>query len=170
MPNGVDVRFVDFCDLSLVLAVPFGFYGNMGVLSILHLHTRTMEGAFKVKYSQKLSDRSALAPNGQCLVWRGTTRSSHGTLYGVLCCKVHDQWKTEYVHRLALIFHKGWTLEDVADRGLDVSHLCHNPLCVRPEHLSYEPHWVNRNRTKCVSLNICQKHADHLDCMLGLRM
>ena len=51
--------------------------------------------------------------------------------------------------------------------GKDISHLCHNKLCVRGEHLSAEPHAVNNARQKCVvicsnSLRLILENVDFL--------
>lgn len=40
----------------------------------------------------------------------------------------------------------------------DMSHLCNNKLCVNPEHLVYEPRWVNNARKNCVKEGKCTGH------------
>lgn len=45
-------------------------------------------------------------------------------------------------------------------RQMDVSHLCHNPKCVRLGHLSLEPHNVNMTRLECKNLGFCIKNHD----------
>ena len=40
----------------------------------------------------------------------------------------------------------------------DMSHLCHNKLCINPQHLNYEPRWVNHARKTCVRNNVCGGH------------
>ena len=37
-------------------------------------------------------------------------------------------------------------------RGVDASHLCHNSLCVNPDHINFETHEVNNMRHTCVSI------------------
>lgn len=40
------------------------------------------------------------------------------------------------------------------------SHLCHNSLCVNPEHLAWEPSWMNRLRDNCAGGSSCL-HRPH---------
>lgn len=50
---------------------------------------------------------------------------------------------------------------------LHVSHLCHNSLCINPEHLSLELPEINNNRQICKNLDppACQHHGTHPDCV-----
>ena len=41
------------------------------------------------------------------------------------------------------------------DPGLNVSHLCHNSLCVKVSHVSMELHSVNKIRQYYMAQNIC---------------
>lgn len=43
--------------------------------------------------------------------------------------------------------------------GLDISHLCGNSLCIRPNHLHYESHDINMDRIKCTGI-LYIKHKD----------
>lgn len=40
------------------------------------------------------------------------------------------------------------------------SHLCHNPKCINPEHLRWEPSWMNRLRDNCVGGEGCVHRPD----------
>ena len=82
-----------------------------------------------------------------------------------------EGWKTQYVHRLALLFDRGWSLLDVEEEGMDVSHLCHNTLCINAAHLSYEPHAVNMLRRSCLGAGTCLGHGHGYPlCMLPLML
>lgn len=48
---------------------------------------------------------------------------------------------------------------DSTGTRLDVSHLCHQPLCVNPEHLVLEPHRINILRITCQKQGKCT--GDH---------
>ena len=34
-------------------------------------------------------------------------------------------------------------------RNYEISHLCHNSRCIRPDHLTMEPHAINMERLRC---------------------
>ena len=132
------------------LQIPVEVYAHTQVSVQGHLHI--MAASFKEKYSKKLAAKSTKsANNGQCIIWTGATRNC-GARYGVLCCKIDDEWKTLYVHRLSFMFSRNWDLQEMDQPNMDTSHLCHNSLCVNAAHLSYEPHNVNRNRSTSVSV------------------
>lgn len=38
---------------------------------------------------------------------------------------------------------------------LDISHLCHNPKCINPQHLILEPHSINIDRIFCRRIKQC---------------
>lgn len=41
--------------------------------------------------------------------------------------------------------------------GLVASHLCHNALCVNPDHIVCEQQWINHERTRCL-VESCKHH------------
>lgn len=126
-------------------------------------------------YGKKLENRSIIAQNGACRLWTGTVKKCKASNYGVLYCLVppQNQWKQLYVHRLAYIFHHGLTLDAIRQDDMHVSHLCHNSLCIKPEHLAFEPDYVNAYRRTCVNLGHCSGHdygnVTFPDCMLALK-
>lgn len=126
--------------------------------------------AFREKYQAKLAAKAAPMGNGHCIKWTGATRNSKGRVYGIINCNMgpEEGWQTKYVHRLALVFSQGWSLEDIAE--MDVSHLCHNSLCINAAHLSYEPHPVNMLRRSCVNVGNCHGHGNYPPCMLHLKI
>ena len=68
-------------------------------------------------------------PNGECMEWQGAvTKSGYGRVGG------HPNHK--YVHREVFNMVNGVTPEVVM-------HLCDNPLCINPEHLSAGSHKDN---------------------------
>lgn len=102
-----------------------------------------------------------IADENSCRTWRGRTDAyGYGEMQfqfrGVrLCLKVH-----RVVYALA---HPDVSLANVA---CDISHLCHNRLCVNPEHLSPEPHSINNNRLVCKNDGDCHGHHGYKDCLL----
>lgn len=125
---------------------------------------------FRQIYRPKLLAHSVPARNGQCMLWTGATSRSKGANYGVIRCKFQGRSRRYYVHRLAFIFSGDWHIDDLED-GMDVGHLCHNPLCINSQHLSYEPHQVNRLRSACVKAGVCSGHfGQHPPCLLELKV
>ena len=56
------------------------------------------------------------------------------------------------------------------DLRLDISHLCHEGLCVNPRHLVHEEHVVNVDRRACTESGVCRGHRFkrkmHKPCMV----
>lgn len=64
---------------------------------------------------------------GRCWQWFGCKRDSvSGTQYGM----VRYRGKTMGAHRLSWMAYKG----DIPN-GMEIDHICHNSLCVNPDHL-----------------------------------
>jgi hypothetical protein len=63
-----------------------------------------------------------------CWVW---TRCRRDDGYGTLACRFHDRTRTILAHRLAYLL----SCTELPAHLL-VRHLCHNRLCVRPDHLA----------------------------------
>ena len=54
--------------------------------------------------------------------------------------------KTLYSHRFSYMLHNN--VFDLS-KEIQISHRCHNKRCVNPEHLSFEPEAVNKDRQIC---------------------
>lgn len=128
-----------------------------------------MDDAFRAKYSQILEKHADISENGECRLWNLKPKDGR---YGWMSYKVGGgggsrrySWKQTYAHRLAyMIKYPDVILEN------QVSHLCHNTLCVNDEHLSHEPAAVNNNRQSCVNVGICNGHQSYSDCKLHLKL
>lgn len=129
-----------------------------------------MADPFKEKYLPLLEQKSAISANNACRLWEGTIRNCHGTKYGIICCKTGGEWKTFYVHRLSFMFHHSLSMSELCELVGEVSHLCHNSLCITPEHLHLEPSYHNRYRAACISRGVCYTHPGHPECLLHLKL
>lgn len=95
-----------------------------------------------------------------CTEWTGARE--HGT-YGKKSVEWPDGTKCiERTHRLAYMLSVKILKNDlphVNEHGerLDVSHICHNPICIRPQHLILETHTINMERMGCKMRGICTK-------------
>lgn len=101
-----------------------------------------------------------------CQVWqKASSGKGAGPKYGM--SKVKFPWgmraKAIRVHRLMyMLANSNFDLTS----QLDVSHLCHNSLCVNEDHLSLEPHTVNNSRRHCLSTvpRTCVGHNQYEKC------
>ena len=124
--------------------------------------TKVEMEAFFEKNRLLIAKKSEPNANG-CRIWLGTLK--RGPIrYGVVNAKFPDgKWRNLHVHRLRYLVY----LQVLAlAPGLDVSHLCHEPLCVALEHLSIEPHHLNLERQRCVNREHCIGHKGFRGCML----
>ena len=122
-----------------------------------------MEGFFE-KYKCLFETECVPAPNGECLLWpRKPQKNGYGAVK--YKCPISGLWRCTTAHRLSfMVFNQNMDIT-----GQDISHLCHNKLCVRGEHLSAEPHAVNNARQKCVNRCCCSGHGEFPDCVLYLK-
>lgn len=97
-----------------------------------------------------------------CLIWTGATYDDkYGKMRNPLK-KYKDQPTYMRTHRMVYLLHniehfKSGFLPKSDSNGdnLDVSHICHNTLCVNINHLTLESHLINCSRNECVSLGKC---------------
>ena len=64
----------------------------------------------------------------------------------------NEESRLIYTHKLSYLLHN--KIRDVP-QGTEVSHLCHEPRCIRGDHLVAEPHEVNLERITCKKQNRC---------------
>jgi len=104
----------------------------------------------KIEYSED---------NLGCWLWVGGFRSSG---YGRFWVKWPDMAyrKEELAHRMAyMLEHSLLPADFVAmSAGLEISHLCHNKKCVRPEHIVLESHDINMSRVHCKNQMVCSRN------------
>lgn len=123
---------------------------------------------WKTHFQAKLVEKSVIHHNGECIIWTGYSRDGgRGIFYGEIKAsypEINQKLRKIPVHRLAYFLkhpeHYG--------RVGDCSHLCHNSLCIKAEHMSLEPHYINNNRQVCSNIKKCQGHAPYQDCLLHL--
>lgn len=116
---------------------------------------------FKVNLLVRISKKVGLANGRGCRLWEGCVKS--GGRYGVIHYKYPGCTDTvSNVHRVVyMLEHNDFNLAP----GLEVSHLCHEPLCLTVQHLNAEPHSVNMSRAQCVFRAKCTGHAPHPNCL-----
>ena len=102
-------------------------------------------------YTTKLTDKEICKINkyiktkitvGNCHMWNGQQLKG----YGIFEFRFRKHKIKLRVHRLQMYIHNGCRVIDTVQH---VSHLCHNKLCVRIEHLSLETAQINNNRQIC---------------------
>ena len=94
-----------------------------------------------------------------CNIWTGQQRGG----YGILEIRFRGNKIKLGVHRVKYFFHNNC---EPMTKEQHVSHLCHNKLCVKIEHLSLEPASINNNRQICKNEGECTGHYGYARCML----
>ena len=106
---------------------------------------------------------SRVQRTGDCFIWLGA-RSSSG--YGMIKVKLggdSEPSKVIGVHRLMLMCQLRTV---VLPADLQVSHLCHNKMCVNKVHICLEPDYVNmQRRTACQPKSRCTGHGAYNSCL-----
>ena len=121
--------------------------------------------SFFQKYRMNMFSKCDAAPNHQCILWNMTPNHNG---YGVIKFKspITGQYQTVNAHRLSfMVFNETMDIS-----GMDVSHLCHNRLCMLKDHLSAEPHAVNCSGVACCNRTKCQGHGQYPPCLLHLKL
>lgn len=96
---------------------------------------------------------------GGCHLWNGAT-SDRSERYGkVMLCEGGVRFSIG-VHVLCFFL----ATSIAPSKGDDVSHLCHNTLCVNPAHLTLEPHKMNMERRRCKREQVCCGHEPRPSC------
>ena len=119
-------------------------------------------------YIDRIKEKSTIGKNGVCVIWMWGSKRVIGSMkYGEMKAKIPGEVSKKYsVHRLQYILHN---LDTLHPKG-DISHLCHNSLCINMDHLSLEPREINNNRQGCLSRGSCKMHEGYRDCMVHLYM
>lgn len=101
---------------------------------------------------------------GGCVLWKGRVGRNG---YGYIRVLWPDEGsKLERVHRVALMVEMRLMRSQFPGGNLEVSHLCHEKLCVNPMHLSLEPHATNQERIHCMQQGVCSgAHHPHPRCI-----
>jgi hypothetical protein len=98
-----------------------------------------------------------------CLIWNKATNSS-----GYPQTKIKDpvtgKSGTMSVHRFVYGLRSGDKLDK---HDHQVSHICHNKLCIRFEHLCYETPSNNIQRKECLKKGACDHHGNQPDCIIN---
>lgn len=102
----------------------------------------------------KLKKKSKHQPGeNSCVLWTGNVSYSG---YGLQSVKWPVEGrKLEKAHRVALMVERCLTRSQFRDVEGEVSHLCHNKLCVNTAHLVIEQHCINQERIHCFLLGRC---------------
>ena len=128
------------------------------------------------KFWQRMFNRLYVEPgfrvseNGVCMLYQGCSRDKDK--YGRMRFNVPGiGQKQTSVSRMAKMIE-----QRVLDLGAnDVSHLCHNKLCIYTPHLNLESSLTNNARKSCVTAHVCSRHPRgdgtfHPDCLLTLKI
>ena len=99
-----------------------------------------------------------------CHVWTGGAPNSSG--YGRMFYTDDGKKKQVFVHRAQYVLNHYGTFDVVLPPLLQISHKCHNKLCINIKHLSLEEAAVNMQRNTCIQFRSCTHHGQYGDCIL----
>ncbi len=101
-----------------------------------------------------------------CLLWTGScVWRRYGKKKVTIGSKIHGYLYKNCmtVSRAAYLTYR--QLPSALPSKYDVSHLCHQPLCVAAAHLVLEHNTVNKKRQKCKNEQRCYGHPGSPDCL-----
>ena len=126
----------------------------------------SMDEFFCSKYRKKLNEMSKTSEvNGECKIWQGSVLKSG---YGKISVKYpNGKWDSISPARLALMLKLNHITLPPGTRSTS---LCHNKLCVNPQHLSPEPNGIGNQRKNCFVERRCTRHRGYEDCKLHLAL
>lgn len=105
-----------------------------------------------------------------CILWEGPP--SINSVYGKQRIEWFDGKITfEGAHWFAFLVKNRLTPSTIpkfTEKGdiLEISHLCHNALCVNTDHLVLETHAINKEHAHCKKQHLCMKCHDGPDCII----
>lgn len=118
--------------------------------------------AFWENIGLKFFKKTEVMGNGKgCVEWVGAKKGKSG--YGIQVVKwPGGEEKRETAHRLAYMIKHRLTRYDMPqidenNNKVECSHICHQTLCVNPEHILIEPHAINQDRLHCKNQGHCSK-------------
>ena len=127
-----------------------------------------MDAIVAARLLEKIGENLLLSMNGQCYLWTGSRKHQYHN-YSTITGHLESGKKGSIsAHHVRYCVEHHIRLEDI--HSIDVSHLCHNSLCVTAWHITFEPHNVNHNQIACVNRKKCSGHAPFPDCLITLTL
>lgn len=123
------------------------------------------------RYTPLVTKKTGPVNESGCRIWQGQLAVRGGVNYGIqkvawLPGVLFNAPQKMYAHRIAYMCSNRTT--DIPP-GFDISHRCHNSVCVEASHLSCEPHTVNNNRIHCRNFGGCLGHGVYASCIFSGR-
>lgn len=119
------------------------------------------DNSWREEISNKIRHKCTLPDsNHGCILWEGCVFQPSG--YAKLAVRWNNNNRKYFrVHRLVYMFEhhlKSIPTQNPEGRKLEISHICHQKLCVCANHLSLEPHETNMERMHCKLQGSCSKN------------
>lgn len=121
------------------------------------IFSSVITAAEKQMFIEKLSNFTV--SSDRCKTWVGTINKDG---YGVIRLMFRNHRRRVTVHRLQYFLQNNCM---PLSPQLHVSHICHNRLCVKIQHLSLEPCKVNSDRKRCNLDKACTGHRGFANCV-----
>lgn len=141
---------------TYVFLLYFRYPSNM---ASQHFNPKLLTKAQHSRLTARL-DRNHIL-QGHCHIW---SKSVNSRGYPMIKISVTGQGSHTYLaHRIIYSLHHNTILRN---KFIHISHLCHNKLCINPDHLSLEPPSINMARNTCKIEGSCLRHDIYPDCKL----
>lgn len=119
---------------------------------------------FRAHYMSIIFNHCKIDADTDCLLWQSSRNNNYGQVTCTYKVKMQDGSlkgfkKNTCAHRLMYaVATNSLYLLTPAYKNIDVSHLCHTPLCCNIMHLEAESKSTNNSRTRCKNRGTCQEH------------
>ena len=118
--------------------------------------------AFRAKYISIITTNCKIIDLEHCHLWKLSRKEGYGHMTYTYMTKLDDGSFTNVKKTIAshrLLFACAFDRLDILDRAfshLEISHICHTPLCCNPLHLELETRAENQSRSRCLHAKICE--------------
>ena len=129
---------------------------------MLFIDTMNMDNKFKSK-SLEILAKCQKQTNPDCLIYTG--RASPSQTYPKI--KITHEKSKYYQNMHVFIYKVHHNILPYAKsaHNIEISHLCHNHLCLNVHHLNMESRSMNNIRKNCNRFKQCSGHNDNPDCI-----
>lgn len=129
----------------------------------------TYRQELETRIEEYYNNNSITVDQNGCHIWQLGLSSRirrMSSQYGLMNVKIESKFHDKRSCRIkpgAHVVVYFLKTNQVPEKGVfDISHLCHNSICVNYQHLNREPHFINMDRytSECKTKKRCTGHVD----------